>query len=225
MSEDGIFTTASDEAGQSATQAAMAALDNEFDENKISDEERAELGEPSPPEKKPCPECGKNLTWLADGSRPRRHKCVDKPDVPTQAEDVQPAAPTPGGVTMDMVVEAYVGTRDEISAIKKECDDKIAKLNELQDKRASWMQGQLTALGVTSMRTAHGTCFGDFKDSATVTDGNVFLGWVHADWETRKSFLENRVSKAAVKQLMADGQTPPPGVNYTKIKSIKVRRS
>lgn len=172
------------------------------------------------PDKKPCPDCGKVLTWVKDGSRPRAHKCVEK-------EEPKPEQPKESGgkITVDMVIDAYVKTRDQIAEEKKKFDEKVADLNMLQDKRSAWLLGKMDALGVDSFKTGHGTCFTDHKDSATVADREEFFSWVHGDWENRNHFLEKRVAKGAVKAMLDDGETPPPGVNYVKVRDIKVRRA
>lgn len=207
----------------------MDLLDEMFDDNApLTEEEKKELQVPEP-DKKPCPDCGKLLTWLVDGSRPRQHKCVEKPApqanaVPDPMQDIEPAPPIQtSGVTVDLVVAKYVETRDLIAEKKKAYEAEVADLKVLQEKREAWLKGQLDASGVESMRTHHGTCFIDWKDSATVADRETFLEWVRVQeaWD----FLENRVSKTAVKQRLDEGLEPPPGVNYVKLKGVKVRRA
>lgn len=136
----------------------------------------------------------------------------------------QPATP-PKGPTAEVVIAAYIKTRDEIEAKEKAVKAEVAELKAIQEKRAMWLMGTMDKIGATSMKGTSGTAFIDWKDSATVSDAPAFLDWVHSDWEKNKTFLENRVSKTAVKQRLEDGQTPPPGVSYTKVKDIKIRRS
>lgn len=131
----------------------------------------------------------------------------------------------PQQITADMVISKYVETRDQMAAKTKALKEELADLKVLQEKRELWLQGELTKLGLDSFKSAHGTAFTTWKDSATVADRQVFLDWVHKEWEDRESFLENRVSKSAVKQRLEDGELEPPGINYTKIKALQVRRS
>lgn len=132
--------------------------------------------------------------------------------------------PAPRKITADQVVEAYVKTRDQLDAMKKEFDKQCEALKATQEKREAWLMSELNKIGAESIRTNHGTVFVDWKDSATVADAAEFMSWVHEDWDERRQFLENRVSKTAVKARLDDGQTEPPGVKYTKIKDVKVRR-
>lgn len=171
---------------------------------------------------KPCPICGRTgLTWIADGSRPRSHKCVPQ-EVPKET-----VAPSTGAVTADKVIEAYIKTRDEIGVLKKQFDEAVADMKILQEKRGNWLKGEMDRLGATQIGTKGiGMCFVDFKDSAKVADRGAFLQWVQEDFESREHFLENRVAKGAVKQMLEDHEGAlPPGVDYVKVKDIKVRRS
>lgn len=128
----------------------------------------------------------------------------------------------PNKITADMVIAKYVETRDLIEQKKKAYEFEVAALKDLQKKREGWLKAEMDKLGVDSFKAAHGTCFVAWKDSATVADRQPFFDWVIANekWE----FLENRVSKTAVKSMLEDGETLPPGINYTKIKDVQVRR-
>ena len=174
------------------------------------------------PERNPCPECGKLVTWTRAG-RPRQHKCEPKSSPPVTENQQQPASP--GGVTPGQVIAAFIATRDEISALKKKFDELIAEKKELQSRREAYLLGLMNQQSLENMKTSEGTVFVDWKDSARVSDREAFLEWVHEDWENRESFLENRVSKSAVKQRHEDGEQSPPGVSYAKTKGIKIRRS
>ena len=135
-------------------------------------------------------------------------------------------APKTTTITPEMVVAAYIATRDAISALTKKYEEEKAALEAIQAKRGGWLLGTLDRQQAKSMKCDAGTFFVDWKDSATVADGPAFMAWVHEKWEDRKHFLENRVSKTAVKARIEDEkETPPPGVNYTKIKDVKVRRA
>jgi len=127
-------------------------------------------------------------------------------------------------ITIDTVISAYVATRDEITEKTRVFEESINELKELQQRRESFLKGELDRLGVESFKTAHGTAFVAWKDSATVKDAQAFMTWVGEDFEAHKQYLENRVSKTAVKQALDEGNPPPPGVDYTKIKDVQVRR-
>jgi hypothetical protein len=162
------------------------------------------------------------------------------PEVPAKTDHLPPVVaaavfteeekpmPEPAKITADQVIAAFVKTRDEISKLKKEFEEAEANLKALQERRAQWLLVELDKLGggeKASIKTAHGTAFVEFKESATVADKEAFFGWVEEDFATRKHFLESRVSKTAVKQRLEDGETPPAGVNWVRIKDVKIRRA
>jgi hypothetical protein len=127
-------------------------------------------------------------------------------------------------ITVDTVVEAYVNTRAKI----KELEDQISELKAYQAKKEEWLQQQLHETGAENMKTKHGTVYTTVFESCTVADADTFFDWVRENqaWE----FLERRVSKAPVLHMMGDREDngrplpPPPGVNYTAIKKIGVRK-
>ena len=125
-------------------------------------------------------------------------------------------------ITIDAIVAAYVQTRDDIDARKKALDLELEELKALQERRESYIKGEMDRLGVESFKTAHGTAFVTWKDSATVKDRESFFAWVKEN--DAFEFFESRVSKTAVKQRLEDGSPPPPGVDYVKIKDVQVRR-
>lgn len=129
-----------------------------------------------------------------------------------------------GAITADMVIQAFVKTRDLIAEKKKAFKLEEADLKVVQQKRANWLKGQMDALGVESMKSVkHGTAFIDWKDSASVADWPAFIKWVKD--EEQYDFLNHAVNKTAVKQQLDEGKPLPPGVNYSKIKDVKVRRA
>lgn len=55
------------------------------------------------------------------------------------------AAPPQRKITADQVVEAYVKTRDQLDAMKKEFDKQCEELKAKQEKREAWLKANLTA--------------------------------------------------------------------------------
>src|SRR5574343_260027 len=158
-----------------------------------------------------CPKCGNHPGKLTDvryDTPPDLNvvQCYDCNWVGT-VDEMKPKQEKKMTVTVEAVIAAYIKTRDEIEAKEKAVKAEVAELKAVQEKRAMWLLGSMEKLGATSIKGAAGTAFVDYKDSATVADSQAFLGWVHEDWDTRKTFLENRVSKTAVKQRLDDGET------------------
>ena len=171
------------------------------------------------PERKPCPECGKEVTWTQAG-KPRSHKCTPKPEEP-EGESEQPKAPE--GL-IDRAITAYLETKAELELEAKLFADAMAPRNELQAKRLTFLGNQLKDAGLTSQSGSMGRSEVYHVDSATVSDPLIFGNWVGEDYANRKHYLENRVSKTACKQDLEDSKTLPPGVNFIKIEKVKVVR-
>lgn len=127
-------------------------------------------------------------------------------------------------VTVDKVIEAFVATRDELDAKKKEFEASIQPLKDLQEKRELYLASQLDKEQLTSFKGKDGTAFFVFVGSATLADRTPFFNWVHEDWDNRQQFLESRVSKTAVEENLEATKEIPPGVSYAKIRRLSVRK-
>lgn len=128
-------------------------------------------------------------------------------------------------VKAEQVLEAFIKTRDEIDTKKKALKTDLAELEQLQSKRLNWLDKEMGELGVDSLKKEGvGTCFVSYKESVSVADRDEFINWIKENDEDF-NFLTISASKTAVKQCVEDGGTIPPGLNYTKIKAINVRRA
>ena len=120
--------------------------------------------------------------------------------------------------TPDQVIKKYIEDRNQISALNKQID----AIKALQTKREAWLANEMTQNKEKGKNTESGACHFYESDSATVADPVLFKDWVGEDYEARKDYLNNAVNKSAVKQDIDDGQIPPPGINYVKVKKVKV---
>ena len=164
------------------------------------------------PARKPCPECGKEVTWTQAG-KPRSHKCE-----PKEVTVTEPAKP--GTITPDVVIAAYIKTRDEISALNAQ----IKGMNAKQAAKEQWLAQNMTTSNEIGMKTLSGSCHFNTVASVKTEDWERFFTWVHEDLESRKHFFERRVSKDATKQFLEEENVLPPGVGYTTIKKVVVKR-
>ena len=131
-------------------------------------------------------------------------------------------------MNVDDLTAKYIELRDRKAKIKKEAEDAEAALSVLQDAIGDKIREIMHANGVTSVKTAHGTAYIAYRESATVADWDVLLGFIKKSeaWD----LLERRVSKSAVKDRMEEDRNgnyhhePPPGVNFVRIEGVNVRR-
>ena len=148
-------------------------------------------------------------------------------------------------ITIDQVTEAYVKTRAEISELK-----------ELQNKRETYLLGQLQKLNLLNTKTEHGTVYQTVKESVTVADWDAVTDFVTAPAADavisvvygaeaivadslvdsiksaiksamRLEFLNKAVNKTACLEQMGEKRDQPtlPGVNYSAIRTVGIRRS
>ena len=142
-----------------------------------------------------------------------------------RAEPLPAPPPAKKAVTADAVIAAYIKTRDAIEAEKKIYDEKVEKLKAVQAKREQWLTSELDKLKLTSFKkTGVGIAFFKTRTSATMADATEFVKWVREDWEGRNHFLEKRVSKTAVDEAVKDGETPPPGTNYSSTRVVQINK-
>lgn len=125
---------------------------------------------------------------------------------------------------VDMRVAKYVKLRDERAANTKnyEVADKLYKetLAAIEYSLIHDAQEQ----GVTGFKTAAGTTYMEERLSASIADENVFFDFVKAQGDL--DFFERRIKIAHIKEwAAANGGTMPPGLNYFREMSMKVRRA
>ena len=126
---------------------------------------------------------------------------------------------------LDELVANYIKLRDKKSQLKKQYDDKVAKVDAVMDKMEAIILKTFQDSGIDSARTDAGTAYISTRTSATVGSREEFLSWVLQDPDERSIFLENRVSKVAVEQFKAANDDLPPGINFRSEVTVGVRRA
>lgn len=125
---------------------------------------------------------------------------------------------------IDKRVAKYIKLRDERAANTKayEGRDKAYKetLTAIENSLIKDAQEQ----GVTGFKTEAGTTYMEEKLSASIADEGVFFGFVMDQGDL--DFFERRIKIAHVKEWAAlnEGRMPP-GLNYFREMSMKVRRT
>lgn len=126
---------------------------------------------------------------------------------------------------LDELVANYIKLRDKKSQLKKQYDEKVAKVDAVMDKMEAIILKTFQDSGIDSARTDAGTAYISTRTSATVSSREEFLSWVLQDPDERSIFLENRVSKVAVEQFKAANDDLPPGINFRSEVTVGVRRA
>ena len=126
---------------------------------------------------------------------------------------------------LDELVANYIKLRDKKSQLKKQYDERVAKVDAVMDKMEAIILKTFQDSGIDSARTDAGTAYISTRTSATVSSREEFLSWVLQDPDERSIFLENRVSKVAVEQFKAANDDLPPGINFRSEVTVGVRRA
>ena len=126
---------------------------------------------------------------------------------------------------LDELVANYIKLRDKKSLLKKQYDEKVAKVDAVMDRMEAVILKTFQDSGIDSARTDAGTAYISTRTSATVASREEFLSWVLQDPDERSIFLENRVSKVAVEQFKAANDDLPPGINFRSEVTVGVRRA
>lgn len=121
------------------------------------------------------------------------------------------------------MVEHYVRLRDKRAEYKAEFDAKVQKIDLVLEKIEQKLMAYMNDTGIESIRTGAGTAYRSIKTTASVADRDIFLDFVrdHDAWE----LLETRAAKKAVEDYRAANDELPPGVNWSAVATINVRRS
>lgn len=126
---------------------------------------------------------------------------------------------------LDELVANYIKLRDKKSQLKKQYDEKVAKVDAVMDRMEAIILKTFQDSGIDSARTDAGTAYISTRTSATVANREELFQWIQEDFEERSIFLENRVSKVAVEQFKAANDDLPPGVNFRSELVVGVRRA
>lgn len=121
------------------------------------------------------------------------------------------------------VVEKYIKLRDLKARFDADHKDKMAPIVSAMDKAEAALLATFNEQGIDSAGCEFGTAYRTTKTSATVADMDAFLEFVKANeaWH----MLERRVAKTTVEEYVTANGDLPPGINYSSVVAINVRRS
>lgn len=144
---------------------------------------------------------------------------------PPPITDAIPPAPLSQPLSIDLTayVEKYIALRDKIAELNKKWEEELAPLKDAKNALDSMFGEQLTKMNVTSMRTPAGTITATERKSATLEDPPAFRAFVQqmGEWE----LADVRANAEAVKTYAEEHKQLPPGVRYSAIYTISVRRA
>lgn len=136
-------------------------------------------------------------------------------------------APTPvlppAPENIDELVEQMVKVRDKL----KEADDAHKKKTEAARKYKEQLENKLleklNQVGGEAVKTAHGTVYRTTRRSATIADGDTFRDFVIN--QAAFDLVDWKANALAVDDFIKSNSAPPPGVNFTTVFTVGVRRA
>ncbi|HLZ24524.1 MAG TPA: hypothetical protein VKQ30_20610 [Ktedonobacterales bacterium] len=132
--------------------------------------------------------------------------------------------PTPD-TTVDIKtrIDQFLAIRDKISEIEKQHKDFLSPYKLAKEQLEGILLAYLQAAGLDSIAGSSGTAYRNTKRSATIADPEAFRQFVQANaaWD----LADWRANAPAVHDFITEnGGVPPPGVNYTELIAIGVRK-
>jgi len=126
--------------------------------------------------------------------------------------------------TMDVNtnVDEYIRTRDEIRDIESRHKDELRPYKQKLEELGAVLLEQLQAVGGDGVRTKSGTVYVTEKRSASLADPSLFMDYViqNSAWD----LLDRKANVTAVTDYIAEHNTAPPGVNFSAVLTVGVRR-
>ena len=135
----------------------------------------------------------------------------------------QPAQQAAPAINIEKRIEQYVKLRDKIKADDDAHKEKMKPYREALDQLNNLLLQHLLTVGGDSVKTGAGTVYKTVKKSASLEDADAFMRHVITKeaWE----LLERKASVTAVEAFVAENGVLPPGVKYTQMPVVGVRRA
>jgi hypothetical protein len=123
------------------------------------------------------------------------------------------------------LVSAYIGLRNERSALKDSYEEADNKLKADMEKLEQTMLEICNDIGADSVKTAYGTMIRKVNERFYCTDWDNFKNYVLENEAV--DLLERRIHQGNFKEHMTEinGQGLPPGVNVMREYGITVRKA
>jgi len=117
----------------------------------------------------------------------------------------------------------YVHLRDTVKAIKEKHKAELAPYNDAMEKLEALFMQELNNTHQDSAKTASGTVYKTTRKTASLDDPDAFMRFVIGGeyWD----LLDRKANATAVEEFLNDNQALPPGVKFTAVEEIGVRRA
>ena len=122
------------------------------------------------------------------------------------------------------LIERYIAIRDRKKEMKARHDEELAPYNEALEKIEAHFLKHFNESDTDSVAVRDvGTAFRQTRTSAKVDDWDAFFKFVQENeaWE----MLEKRATKGAVEAYKDEHQDLPPGIGWSEVLTVNIRRS
>jgi hypothetical protein len=124
--------------------------------------------------------------------------------------------------THDQIIERYLALRNEKKQLEDDVKLKLGDIDRRMGIIENFLLSTLTASGVESMRTKHGTCFKHIKTNVNIADKEVYLSYVKQRDDL--TLLTVSANKTRVLEILDETGVLPPGLNMSRTVTINVRK-
>jgi len=132
------------------------------------------------------------------------------------------ATPTAQATDINVRVSQYVSLRDKIKALDEAHKEKMKPYREMLDTLGGIMLQHLQNQGAESVATSSGTVYQTVKNSASIVDGASF--WQFVNQNEAWDLIDKKANVSAVQDFIEAHNAPPPGVNFSSVITVGVRR-
>ena len=125
-------------------------------------------------------------------------------------------------VNVESIIAKYIELRDAEDKAKADYNAIVAPLKAAREGLEAYLMKLANDTGQTSFGCGAGTAFITTETHCGVADWNAVLEFVQAEglW----NMLTKSVSKTVVKEYLDAHEQLPPGINWTAMKAIQIRR-
>lgn len=120
-------------------------------------------------------------------------------------------------------VQQYVSLRDKIKEMEEEHKTKLKPFKETLEQLGNVLLGHLNTINSNSANTDAGTVYRTERKSASIADKGAFWAVVKEteDWD----LIDVRANSTAVEDYIEKHGVQPPGVNFSRMFTVGVRRA
>lgn len=133
-----------------------------------------------------------------------------------------PAPPAAPEVNIDELMEKYRELRATKDAAKARHSEELAPINTAMDDIEIQLLRVMTLTGLNSFSSGDSTAYKQSRNSWKITDPHEFRQWVEAN--NCPEMYENRVSKDAMDNYIANGGVMPPGLTLNSEVVVNIRK-